>query len=343
LEQAYIRTGKVRYIYRPYVWDPQGDQADRLAAEALYCAGEQGKFWEMHDWLYANAGSWSASPDIPTFLAQSAAPAVGLDGTTLADCLRQERYRSRIEAIVQDAQNRNIQGTPTFLIQNKTTGQDQVLDGGQPFANFQQAIEGTVAGPRVPAEVWLLLAIGVPAVVGLIISGGGGPRTTPRTLLFRLIIAGLALLGLLVAIYLSLYELQLSGSLLCPDKGCGDVNQSSYVFMFGIPIGLIGVIGYSTVLAGTLARMKRRFLFGIPVSLILVVLGAIGFLFSAFLTYLEFGPIGATCTWCMVSTALMTAIMVLAVLAWPAEREPGERRARRAPATVESRGRHGAA
>ncbi len=311
----------MRYIYRPYLFNPQEETAERVAAEALYCAGEQGRFWEMHEWLYASVDDWEASPDVAGYVTQNAPGAVGLDAAALQACVQQGRYRGKLEEIAADALSRNITSTPTFLVQNSATGQSQVVEGAQPFANFRQIIEGEAAGPGVPAEVWLLLAIAVPAVVGLVISGGAGPRTTPRTLLFRMIIAGLALLGLLVAVYLALFELKLSGSLVCPDAGCGEVNRSIYVNMLGIPIGLIGVIAYSTILFGTLARLKRRLLWGIPVSVILVVLGAIGFLFSAFLTYLELGPIGAICTWCTVSAAVMTAILVLAVLAWRAERE----------------------
>ena len=58
------------------MWDLT-DRTNRLAAEALYCAGEAGKFWEMHDWLYYNVDSWSSAEDILTILSEVAAPATG--------------------------------------------------------------------------------------------------------------------------------------------------------------------------------------------------------------------------------------------------------------------------
>jgi uncharacterized membrane protein len=153
----------------------------------------------------------------------------------------------------------------------------------------------------------------------------------------------LALVGLLVAIYLALFETGLSGSLVCPNTGCAEVNQSAYVTMFVIPIGVLGVIGYSLILAVTLGWTKWRQLVGatnprppawaqrvpwaynilshIPVGLVLVGLSAFGFLFSLFLTYLELFEIRAICTWCAISAGLMTVIFALSLWAWFAERD----------------------
>jgi uncharacterized membrane protein len=167
--------------------------------------------------------------------------------------------------------------------------------------------------------------------------------TTSRTLLLRMVLGVLSLLGLLVAVYLALYETGLSGSLVCPNTGCEEVNQSAYVGMFGIPIGVLGVIGYSIILIVELGWTTRRWVAGgvsrrppdwarqmpwaynvlsrIPVGLVLVGLAAFGFLFSLFLTYLELFVIRAICTWCVISAGLMTTILALALWAWFTERE----------------------
>jgi uncharacterized membrane protein len=138
-----------------------------------------------------------------------------------------------------------------------------------------------------------------------------------------MIIGVLALVGLLVAIHLSLNELNISNNLAClgGGSGCDTVNQSEYVDMFGIPIGVIGVLGYTVILTITLGWMTKRLVHTIPVGLILIGLSSFGFLFSLFLTYLELFKIEAICTWCVVSAVLMTAIFVLSLLAWPAEKE----------------------
>jgi uncharacterized membrane protein len=172
--------------------------------------------------------------------------------------------------------------------------------------------------------------------------------TTPRTLQLRMVIGVLALVGLFVALYLALYETQLSDSLACPLGGqCETVNTSQYVNMFVIPIGVIGVIGYSAILVLILGWTTRRRLAGdgssrrpawarnipwaynilawIPVSFALIGMATFGFLFSMFLTYLEVFAIRAICTWCAVSTGLMTVIFGLSAWAWLAERTPQQK------------------
>lgn len=168
--------------------------------------------------------------------------------------------------------------------------------------------------------------------------------TTHRTLQLRMLIGALALVGLFVALYLALYETGLSGSLVCPNTGCEQVNQSVYVNMLGIPIGVLGVIGYSLILAVILGWATRRRLAGglsprppawsrqapwaysvlsrIPAGLLLIGLSGVGFLFSLFLTYLELFVILAICTWCVISAGLMTVIFALALWAWFTERAP---------------------
>lgn len=105
----------------------------------------------------------------------------------------------------------------------------------------------------------------------------------------------LAILGLLIAGYLS--WARLSGGLpVCgPLHGCETVALSSYSEIMGIPVAAIGV-GFSLVLV-VLAltwwrRADRRALLG------LYGLGLLGVLFVAYLTYLELFVIGAVCVWC---------------------------------------------
>ena len=310
LEEAYIETGRVRYIHRPMVFEETG-QRGYLAAEALYCAGEAGRFWEMHDWLFFNVDRWGAAPDVVSAIVQESAPELGLDGAALESCLREERYRGHVEALAQDARARGVTGTPSFLVG------DQLLHGWQPFDQFKAIIEGE----RLPPELALGVAIGLPAVLGLFVAGGGGPVVDLRVFRLRMIAVALALCGLLVALYLSLYELQVTGALVCPDAGCETVNQSEYVaILFNIPIALIGVAGYATILALVLGRLKRRLVLGAPVGSILLGLTGFGFLVSLVLTGLEILVIRAICTWCLVSTVLMTALFVLSLVAWLAER-----------------------
>ena len=306
LRKRYIETGKVKYIYRPLIWDTE-EKNGRLAAEALFCAGDQDRFWEMHDWMFLNVDRWGQDPDIIGQLVTSAVPELGLDGTAFRACLETEKYRDHVVSLTNDATSRGITQTPTFLIQG------QIFQVFMDITDFRKVIEGEW---DVPPALQILLAAGLPALLGVFIVAGGGPNASRRVVVLRMVVGVLALLGLLVAVYLSLYELQISGNLVCPlGSGCPEVNRSDYVNMFGVPIGVIGVFGYSLILTVTLARLTRRLLGKTPVGIILVALGAFGFLFSLFLTYLQVFQIGATCTWCTTSTLLMTGILGLSIAA----------------------------
>lgn len=312
LEKRYIETGKVRYIFRPLIWDTE-ELNGRLAAEALYCAGDQGRFWEMHDWMFNNVDRWGREADLIGALDRMAVPELGLDGKALRYCLESETYKEKVVALTNDAKSRGITSTPTFLVN------DTLLMGMQTITQFSAAIEGT--GKEFPAGLKLALAIGGPAILGLLIAGGSGPRVNRRTLHLRMVIGGLALLGLLIASYLALFELRISSNLACPLGGeCAQVNRSDYVNMLGIPVALIGVIGYSLILALALARMTRQRLWGIPIDLLLLGMAGVGVAFSLFLTYLEVWVIQSICTWCVTSTLVMAGILGVSIAAGVSER-----------------------
>ncbi len=131
LQQDYIDTGKVRYIFRPVF----NSAPTFLAAEALYCTGEQGRFWEMHDWLFFNEEAWIQAGDPVLVFVQRAALELGLDGAALSACMQENRYRERVEEVVRDAQQRGVDRTPTFLIN------DYLLLGARPYSTFRQIIE----------------------------------------------------------------------------------------------------------------------------------------------------------------------------------------------------------
>ncbi len=112
------------------------------------------------------------------------------------------------------------------------------------------------------------------------------------------------LAGLLVAGYMSYVEVT-NTEAICGALGqCNEVQSSEYASLIGVPIGVIGVVGYVALLiVWTLRswdiRAEKLFL--------LMVMG--GALFSSYLTYLEPFVIGATCLWCL--TSAMTMILLL--------------------------------
>jgi len=103
------------------------------AAEAARCAGEQGKFWEYHDALFANQNKL----DKPGLLEQ--ARSLKLDDKQFDSCLTSERYKTQIEQDAQDARHAGVNGTPAFFINGV------FLNGNQPEATFETTIQDALA------------------------------------------------------------------------------------------------------------------------------------------------------------------------------------------------------
>lgn len=128
-----------------------------------------------------------------------------------------------------------------------------------------------------------------------------------------MIVAALALVGIFISIYLTLYKLGVIGELSCTLGSCETVNTSRWSVFLGLPVAAWGVLFYLDVfgvaLLGTLPRWDNE-----PViSIALVAEAAIGVLFSAWLTYLELAVIHAICIWCVASAFIVTVIFVVSV------------------------------
>ena len=140
LKKDYIETGKVRYVFRDFPLEihPQA----RKAAEAAHCAGEQGKYWEMHDVLFQNQRALA-----PPQLADHAR-VVGLDGATFDACLSSGRHAARVDRGLADGAAAGVQGTPGFVV-GKTTSGDVVegtpIRGAQPLETFRRIIDQMLA------------------------------------------------------------------------------------------------------------------------------------------------------------------------------------------------------
>lgn len=151
LEQYYIDTGKVLFTYRSagnWVSENAGAGTESQdAAAAAYCAGDQDKFWEMHDALFENnrdvENQGSFAPKRLTEIAGS----VGLDPAQYQDCFDSGKYVDRVQqdlkdftaAIPADGQ----QGTPFFVVTYTLNGETKIttLSGAQSFNVFQVELE----------------------------------------------------------------------------------------------------------------------------------------------------------------------------------------------------------
>jgi len=126
-------------------------------------------------------------------------------------------------------------------------------------------------------------------------------------------VAALALAGIFISLYLTLYKLGIIGELSCSIGSCETVNTSKYSRFLGLPVAAWGLLFYLDVFAlaliGTLPRFEDERAF----SIILVAEAAVGVLFSAWLTYLELAVIHAICIWCVTSAVIVTVILGVSI------------------------------
>jgi uncharacterized membrane protein len=116
-------------------------------------------------------------------------------------------------------------------------------------------------------------------------------------------IAGLALLGLAISAYLTWVHYAGIEPVCTGVSDCERVQNSSYAELVGIPVALLGVLGYSAILASLKTRVE-----------ITAMLAYVAVVFSAYLTWAEVFRIEAICQWCVVSALVSLAIAVLATL-----------------------------
>ena len=146
LAQAYVKTGKVRYVFRDWPVDQLHPESIR-AHEAAHCAGEQNRYWEMHQVLWGPAGSHTA--DRLLGLARNAA----LDMDAFGRCVESRRSDEAIRKTSQLAVELGATGTPTFFIglldsEKNTVSVLQGLSGAQPYDVFATAIDSALAKAR---------------------------------------------------------------------------------------------------------------------------------------------------------------------------------------------------
>ena len=132
IDDKYIKTGKVRMAY---VHFPILGADSMTAAVASECAGLQGQFWEYHNLVYAHQGI-GYTPDNLTLLAEQ----LGLDTAAFEECLANFPDRESLNDDIRLAEVMGVRGTPAFLVNGIP------LAGAYPYEDFEQVIEGSLAG-----------------------------------------------------------------------------------------------------------------------------------------------------------------------------------------------------
>lgn len=127
--------GRVRLVYQEFPLDFHGQA--KPAGVAARCAGEQGKFWEMHTGLLRTPGAFDAA-DL-----QKRAVGLGIDAQKFNTCVASGKYDSVIQKAIENGRSVGVSGTPTFFLNGRS------FSGAQPFEVFERMIEEELTmGPQ---------------------------------------------------------------------------------------------------------------------------------------------------------------------------------------------------
>jgi len=123
----------------------------------------------------------------------------------------------------------------------------------------------------------------------------------------------LTIIGLLVSIYMTIYKITSNDSMCIGSGDCKTVNASRYAEVYGIPVAVLGVVGYSAILAVLLLERRPGF-FQQNGTLLFFGLSLTGFLFTLYLIFVETVLIKAYCPFCITSQTAMTIIFIISVI-----------------------------
>ncbi len=152
-----------------------------------------------------------------------------------------------------------------------------------------------------------------------------------RSLYPRMAVSLFALLGLLVSSYLALTRFFPSVSLVClVGSGCDIVQRSPWSTIppgGGIPISVIGIVGYVFLLGWGLLTLQTDHIGGLALPFWFLIITSVGLIFSIYLFLVQRFMIQAFCTWCVISGILMIGIWIAALFDWRAWQRMTQHRA----------------
>ena len=116
IKETYVNTGKVKLVHMDYPLYDIHDYA-LSAAKAGECSYKQGKFWEMHDFLFENQYDWQ-NPDVKNILT-NAAGELGINKEVFSICYDSDETLEKIGLDYYTGKSLEVRGTPTFFINGK--------------------------------------------------------------------------------------------------------------------------------------------------------------------------------------------------------------------------------
>ena len=143
LIKDYIATGKVKYVLRDFPLTSIHPEAF-AAAVAARCAGDQGKYKEMHDQFFAKQATLRQAQW------NDHAKAVGLDLAAFDECMDSKKYEAVVDEDMKAGIAAGVTGTPTFFIgpldaDGTSMRAGSIITGAQPYRVFQRALDSLLA------------------------------------------------------------------------------------------------------------------------------------------------------------------------------------------------------
>ena len=133
----YVETGKAKLIF---VDLPFLGRDSPMAAQASYCAEDQGQYWEYHEMLYTFQDGHPDSGWADRDRLNSFAFSLDMNIDEFNDCMDSSKYKNRVKANYDEAVKNAVQSTPTFIIISED-GKREQFSGSQPYSVFAATIE----------------------------------------------------------------------------------------------------------------------------------------------------------------------------------------------------------
>ena len=140
-----VNTGQVRFRFMDFPLSMHKNTWDASLAAA--CANDQGKFWEMHDALFANQDRWNGeATGRPRGPIGKLAKGLGLDMTKYDGCMDAETHRGKVQSHLTEGEKRGVQSTPTFVFNGL------VVPSAIPYDAFKKYVDGALKAAPVRAD-----------------------------------------------------------------------------------------------------------------------------------------------------------------------------------------------
>lgn len=138
IRKRLVEPGLVRYTYYDFPLDIHRNTW--AAAMTAACANDQGKFWEMHDRVYAGQLEWNGqATDSPKSIFKGYAQELGLDVAAWESCYDSKKHLARIQASRAEAEKRRLNGTPAFIVG------DKLIPGNASYDQIKALVDSAMA------------------------------------------------------------------------------------------------------------------------------------------------------------------------------------------------------